>query len=70
VFENRILRKTFGPKGEEVTRGVRKVLNEELHKFFTKYYSGDQTNWHVGRMREMKNAYKILVTEMDIRNRV
>jgi hypothetical protein len=29
-FKNRMLRKIFGPKREEVTRGRRKVLNEEL----------------------------------------
>jgi hypothetical protein len=29
VFEKRVLRRTFGPKGEEVTGGWRKLLNEE-----------------------------------------
>jgi hypothetical protein len=31
VFENRVLRKIFGPKGEEVTGDWRKLHNEELH---------------------------------------
>jgi hypothetical protein len=30
VFENRVLRKMFGPKEEEVTGNWRKVYNEEL----------------------------------------
>jgi len=30
VFENRVLR-IFGPKGDEVTRGWRKIHNEELN---------------------------------------
>jgi hypothetical protein len=30
VFENRVLRKTFGPKRDEVTGGWRKLHNEEL----------------------------------------
>jgi hypothetical protein len=32
VFENRVLRRIFGPKRDEVTRGWRKLHNEELHK--------------------------------------
>jgi hypothetical protein len=31
VFENRVLRKKFGPKRDEVTGGWRKLHNEELH---------------------------------------
>ena len=30
VFENRVLRRIFGPKRGEVTREWRKLLNEEL----------------------------------------
>jgi hypothetical protein len=32
VFENRMLRIIFGPERDEVTRGSRKLHNEELHK--------------------------------------
>jgi PAS domain-containing protein len=31
VFENRVLRRMFGSKREEVTGGLRKLHNEELH---------------------------------------
>jgi len=31
VFENRLLRNTFGPKREKVTGGWRKLHNEELY---------------------------------------
>jgi hypothetical protein len=31
VFENRVLRRIFGPKGDEVTGEWRKLHNEELH---------------------------------------
>jgi hypothetical protein len=41
VFENRVLRRIFGPKRDEVTGEWRKLHNEEL-VFLTKYYSGDQ----------------------------
>jgi hypothetical protein len=36
VFENRVLRRIFGPKRDEVTGGWRKLQNEKL-VFFTKY---------------------------------
>jgi hypothetical protein len=31
VFENRVLRRVFGPKRDEVTGDWRKLHNEELH---------------------------------------
>jgi hypothetical protein len=31
VFENRVLRRLFGPKSNEVTGEWRKLHNEELH---------------------------------------
>jgi hypothetical protein len=31
VFENRVLRRIFGPKTDEVTGGWRKLHNEELY---------------------------------------
>jgi hypothetical protein len=34
VFENRVLRKIFGPKRDEVIGGWRKVHNEELHNLY------------------------------------
>ena len=33
VFENRVLRRVFGPKRDEVTGEGRKVHNEELRDF-------------------------------------
>jgi hypothetical protein len=35
VFENRVLRRIFGSKRDEVTGGWRKVHNEELHNFYS-----------------------------------
>jgi hypothetical protein len=35
VFENRVLRRIFGPKGDEVTVGWRKLHNEELHNLYS-----------------------------------
>jgi hypothetical protein len=59
VFENRVLRRIFGPKRDEVRGDWRR-----LH--LTKYYSGDQIKsmrWveNVARMGERRGAYRILV---------
>jgi hypothetical protein len=35
VFENRVLRRIFGPKRDEVTGGWRKLYNEELHNLYS-----------------------------------
>jgi hypothetical protein len=68
VFENRVLRRIFGPKRVHVTGDWRKLHNEELHNL---YYSPNtirmiksrRMRWagHVGRMGEMRNVYRILV---------
>jgi hypothetical protein len=34
VFENRVLMRIFGPKGNEVIGGWRKLRNEELHNLY------------------------------------
>jgi hypothetical protein len=34
VFENRVLRRIFGPKGDEVTGEWRKLHNKELHDLY------------------------------------
>jgi hypothetical protein len=35
VFENRVLRRIFGPKGDEVTGEWRKLHNEEFHNLYS-----------------------------------
>jgi hypothetical protein len=35
VFENRVLRRVFGSKRDEVTREWRKLQNEGLHNFYS-----------------------------------
>jgi hypothetical protein len=35
VFENRVLRRRFGPKRDEVIGGWRKMYNEELHNLYS-----------------------------------
>jgi hypothetical protein len=35
VFDNRVLRRIFGPKRDEVTGGWRKLHDEELHGLYS-----------------------------------
>jgi hypothetical protein len=39
VFENRVLRRLFGPKRDEVTREWRKLHYEELHNLYSSQIS-------------------------------
>jgi hypothetical protein len=39
MFENRALRRIFGPKRDEVTGGWRKLHNEKLHNFHNLFSS-------------------------------
>jgi hypothetical protein len=59
VFENRVLRRIFGPKRDRVTGGWRKLHNEELHNL----YSSRRMRWagHVARMGEKRNLYRLFV---------
>jgi hypothetical protein len=34
VLENRVLRRTFGPRREKGAKGWRRLHNEELHKLY------------------------------------
>jgi hypothetical protein len=68
VFENRVLRRIFGPKRDEVTGDWRKLHNEELHSLYSspsriRMIKSTRMRWagHVARMGEMRNAYRILV---------
>jgi hypothetical protein len=68
VFENRVLRRIFGPKRDEVTGGWRKLHNEELRDLYTSpsivgVIKARRMRWagHVVRMGEVKGAYNILV---------
>jgi hypothetical protein len=68
VFENRVLRRIFVPKWDEVTVEWRKLHSEELHNLYLspdiiRQVKSRRIRWtgHVARMREDKKLYKVLV---------
>jgi hypothetical protein len=68
VFENKVLRRIFGPKRDEVTGGWIKLHNEELRGLYSspsivRVIKSRQMRWagHVARMGEVRGAYNILV---------
>jgi hypothetical protein len=68
VFENRVLRRIFGLKRDEVTGGWRKLQNEELHGFYSspsiiRVIKARRMRWagQVVRMGDVRGAYNILV---------
>jgi hypothetical protein len=67
VFENRVLRRMFGLKRDEVTGGWRKLHNEELRDLYSspsiiRVIKSRRMRWtgHVARMGEKRNAYRLL----------
>jgi hypothetical protein len=67
VFENRMLRKIFGPK-REVDGSWRKLHNDELHSLYSspniiRVIKSRSMRWagHVARMGEGRVVYRVLV---------
>jgi hypothetical protein len=68
VFENKVLRRIFGPRRDKVTGEWRRLHNEELNDL---YYSPNivrviksrRMRWagHVARMSEERGVYRVLV---------
>ncbi|KAJ4431722.1 hypothetical protein ANN_20324 [Periplaneta americana] len=68
VFENKVLRKIFGAKRDEVTGEWRKLHNTELHALYSspdiiRNIKCRRLRWAglVTRMGESRNAYRVLV---------
>ena len=68
VFENRVLRRIFGPKRGEVTQEWRILRNEDLYALYSspnivRLIKSRRLRWtgHVARIEQSIGAYRILV---------
>jgi hypothetical protein len=75
VFENRVLRRIFGQKRDEMTGEWRTLNNEELRDLYsspstTRIIKSMRMRWagHVARMGEKRNAYRLLMVKTEGKN--
>ena len=68
VFENRVLRRVFGPSRDEVTGELRRLHNEELNDLYSspnivRVIKSRRMRWagHVARMGEERAVCKVVV---------
>ena len=68
VFENKVLRKIFVVKRDEITGEWRKLHNAELHALYSSPNIIRQLKWgrlkwalHTSHMEQCRNAYRVLV---------
>jgi len=72
VFENRVLRRIFGPRRDEVTWEWRKLHNEELNDLYSspnivRVIKLKRMRWagHMARMGEERGVYRVLVGKLE-----
>jgi hypothetical protein len=70
VFENKVLRRIFGPKSDEVTGEWRRLHNKEIYALYSspniiRVIKSRRLRWagHVERIGERRGAYRALVGE-------
>ena len=68
MFENRVLRRVFGSKRDEVAEEWRKLHNEELRDLYSlpnivQVVKSRRMRWagHVARMREERGVHRVFV---------
>ena len=68
MFENRVLRRVFGPKRDEVTGEWRKLHNEELIDLYSlpnivRVVKSRRMRWagHVARMGDVRSVHRVLI---------
>jgi len=73
LFENRMLRRIFGPKRDEVKREWRKLHNEELNHVYSspnnvRVIKSKRIRWaeYVARMGERRGVYRALQVHVKV----
>ena len=68
MFENKVLRRIFGPRRDEVTGDWRRLHNEEINVLYSspnivRVIKSRRMRWagHVARMGEERGGYRVLV---------
>jgi hypothetical protein len=74
MSENKVLKRIFGPKRDEVIGEWTKLHSEELHNLYSspdiiRQIKSRKMKWegHVARMGEERKAYKVLVGKPEIK---
>jgi len=72
VFENRVLRRIFGPKRDKETREWKKLRNEELNYLYSspnnvQMIKSRKMRWagYIARIGERRGVYRVLVGELE-----
>jgi hypothetical protein len=72
VFENRVLRRVFVPRRDEVTEDERKIRNEELNDLYCSpnivrviKLRKMREAGHVARMGDRRGVYRVLVGKLE-----
>ena len=75
MFENRVLRRIFGPKRDEVIGEWRKLHNEDLNDLYcspniVRVIKSRIMRWagHVARIGERRGVYRVLVGKPEGKN--
>ena len=74
VFENKVIRKIFVSKRDEIVGEWRKLHNSELHALYSSpkiigNFKSGRLRWagHVARMEQYRNAYRVLERKPEIK---
>ena len=77
MFENKVLRKIFGAKRDEITGKLKKLHNVELHPLYSspniiRNLKSRRLRWtgHVARMEQFRNAHRVLVGKPESKRRL
>ena len=77
MFENRVLRRVFGPKRDEVTGEWRKLHKEELNELYSlpnivRVVKSRRMRWagHVARMVEDRGVHRLLLGKPEVKRQL